>query len=441
MTMSEDIEAVNYVLHTVCTDTDHHKAQAAFDRLKAILTAKGEGTSAPEVAKGEEEHPRKTYSEAGECADLALRALVLTRDYLGAERMPAIKGWEWFDACEKLSAWHPYTEWAKQYEMRKRAVSPTTQSSSTSATAPPKPTTTGLWICENAEKCNTPCSHSKKHAHYNQCDYTCKGEYNAVYGSVCIPYKSDAAKVEDEGYTGKPHDDDGGTYLDKTQHFFPAKAEADTTCEHLKQIAEHPHDIYCDHPDFIGDNSSDCYDERFCDNAKAAGKCPDPKKKIRKVVLHCCSDCKYFGPECQGIVTTNPNVTYGTMCNEFEEKAAVPVSKDSDATEGKVKKENKFIVVKREHIENYLTDEAQKELYNLLNNLPEKVRNNKYVVCNQDEPYAEAVWQMILDGERKKKEVVQQLPDSKQTRRQTQQPSEIREGIKKDKPKGKKKVR
>jgi len=42
MTMTEDIEAVNYVLHTVCTDTDHHKAQAAFDRIKAILTAKGE---------------------------------------------------------------------------------------------------------------------------------------------------------------------------------------------------------------------------------------------------------------------------------------------------------------------------------------------------------------------------------------------------------------
>ena len=34
------------------------------------------------------------------------------------------------------------------------------------------------------------------------------------------------AKGEDEGYTGKPRDDDGGTYLDKTQHFFPADNDA-----------------------------------------------------------------------------------------------------------------------------------------------------------------------------------------------------------------------
>jgi transcription elongation factor Elf1 len=27
---------------------------------------------------------------------------------------------------------------------------------------------------------------------------------------------------------------------------------------------------------------------------------------------------------------------------------------------------------------------------------------NKYIICNQDEPYAEEVWQIILEGERKK---------------------------------------
>ena len=31
-----------------------------------------------------------------------------------------------------------------------------------------------------------------------------------------------------------------------------------------------------------------------------------------------------------------------------------------------------------------------------------KPRSNKYVVCNQDEPYAELVWQVILMGERAK---------------------------------------
>lgn len=29
---------------------------------------------------------------------------------------------------------------------------------------------------------------------------------------------------------------------------------------------------------------------------------------------------------------------------------------------------------------------------------------HEYIVCNQDEPYAEMVWQMILDGERAKLE-------------------------------------
>jgi len=31
-----------------------------------------------------------------------------------------------------------------------------------------------------------------------------------------------------------------------------------------------------------------------------------------------------------------------------------------------------------------------------------KKPKNRYVVCNQDEPYAEQVWQLILDGEKKK---------------------------------------
>lgn len=33
-----------------------------------------------------------------------------------------------------------------------------------------------------------------------------------------------------------------------------------------------------------------------------------------------------------------------------------------------------------------------------------KKPQNKYIVCNQDEPYSEEVWKIILDGETKKEE-------------------------------------
>ena len=33
-----------------------------------------------------------------------------------------------------------------------------------------------------------------------------------------------------------------------------------------------------------------------------------------------------------------------------------------------------------------------------------KPRTNKYIVCNQDEPYADKIWKTILDGEHAKRE-------------------------------------
>ena len=34
-----------------------------------------------------------------------------------------------------------------------------------------------------------------------------------------------------------------------------------------------------------------------------------------------------------------------------------------------------------------------------------KNTHNNYIICNQDEPYAEQVWQLILDGEKQKEQV------------------------------------
>lgn len=62
------------------------------------------------------------------------------------------------------------------------------------------------------------------------------------------------------------------------------------------------------------------------------------------------------------------------------------------------KEYDKFIVIKRADLCKLSVDQRS-VLYDIL----EKVDNqNKYVVCNQDEPYAEEVWQTILDGETKK---------------------------------------
>ena len=74
------------------------------------------------------------------------------------------------------------------------------------------------------------------------------------------------------------------------------------------------------------------------------------------------------------------------------------------------KKENKYVVIKLEDLDNYFsqftkgvftTDEEQNVLDTLTwNEVLHALQNdNKYIVCNQDEPYAELVWQIILLGE------------------------------------------
>lgn len=47
-----------------------------------------------------------------------LRALCLTRDYVGEGLLPAIDGWEWMDAGHKLAAVVPDSEWAAEFHAR-----------------------------------------------------------------------------------------------------------------------------------------------------------------------------------------------------------------------------------------------------------------------------------------------------------------------------------
>ena len=90
-----------------------------------------------------------------------------------------------------------------------------------------------------------------------------------------------------------------------------------------------------------------------------------------------------------------------------------------------VEKEDKFIVVNIKHLKehqrfldtphimmdrgNYISPEILKEMERDLKGFHETLKSidnrNKYIVCNQDEPYAELVWQTILQGERIKKRV------------------------------------
>ena len=76
----------------------------------------------------------------------------------------------------------------------------------------------------------------------------------------------------------------------------------------------------------------------------------------------------------------------------------------------KAKKEEKYLVIKLEDLERYFdqftkgvftTEDEQNNIDSLTWNadLREVQNHNKYIVCNQDEPYAELIWQIILMGE------------------------------------------
>ena len=48
----------------------------------------------------------------------ALRAICLTRDYVGEQLLPPIEGWEWFDAGKIISEQIPNDEWTEQFKLR-----------------------------------------------------------------------------------------------------------------------------------------------------------------------------------------------------------------------------------------------------------------------------------------------------------------------------------
>jgi hypothetical protein len=55
---------------------------------------------------------------ADELLSKALRAICFTRDYVGEDLLPAIEGWEWYDAGLVISKAIPDDEWAKQFKAR-----------------------------------------------------------------------------------------------------------------------------------------------------------------------------------------------------------------------------------------------------------------------------------------------------------------------------------
>lgn len=62
------------------------------------------------------------------------------------------------------------------------------------------------------------------------------------------------------------------------------------------------------------------------------------------------------------------------------------------------KLEDKFIVINRKNLVAF-TDYERRAFFNLLLKIS---NNNRYYVCNQDEPYAQEVIDTILGGEDKK---------------------------------------
>jgi hypothetical protein len=64
----------------------------------------------------------------------------------------------------------------------------------------------------------------------------------------------------------------------------------------------------------------------------------------------------------------------------------------------KAKYEEKFVVINIKKL-----DKLSEQEKNVLCDLVQKIDcNNKYYVCNQDEPYAQKVIDIILEGEGKK---------------------------------------
>ena len=63
--------------------------------------------------------------------------------------------------------------------------------------------------------------------------------------------------------------------------------------------------------------------------------------------------------------------------------------------------EEKFLVINWKHIKNIPQEKAER-FRDAVIAIEEYLPDNKYYVCNQDEPYAEKVLETILSGEKEK---------------------------------------
>ncbi len=69
------------------------------------------------TTEGEKPHS-VSASELNALLSVALRAICLTRDYVGEETLPAIDGWEWYEAGKKLADHLDGDEWASEFRKR-----------------------------------------------------------------------------------------------------------------------------------------------------------------------------------------------------------------------------------------------------------------------------------------------------------------------------------
>ena len=71
------------------------------------------------------------------------------------------------------------------------------------------------------------------------------------------------------------------------------------------------------------------------------------------------------------------------------------------------KREKKYLVVKTDDLDNLISDAQWEDLQKILNTVRDArhklgKKDNKYIVVNEDEPYAEVVWKLIEMGEKTK---------------------------------------
>ena len=101
--------ASNAAAQSLC---ERPKSATCGHNRKTIMREENTETeSTPTTPSGEQVGSTALFSRA-------LRAICLTRDYVGEQLLPAIEGWEWYDAGVELMNAIPDDEWAEQFRLR-----------------------------------------------------------------------------------------------------------------------------------------------------------------------------------------------------------------------------------------------------------------------------------------------------------------------------------